>query len=116
MTDDKFEVINDARKLLGLAEITTIDNIKKAYKDKIKKYHPDRNSENTEAHWRTIEIMKAYEILIKYCQNYKFSFKKEDYLDQNPLTFDNHSDSDYMDWWQNHYGDDPPWGRGNRNE
>jgi len=112
MSVDNFKLVDDARLLLGLDEETTIDEIKKAYKSKINKYHPDKNSEDSEAHWKTIEIIKAYEILVKYCQNYKFSFKEEDYVEQDPKAFDKTTDADYMKWWQKQYGSDPLWGGG----
>ena len=112
MGGDNFELVDNARKLLGLAEETTIEEIKKAYKRKMNKYHPDKNSENNDAHWQAIEIIKGYEVLVKYCQNYKFSFKQDDYSAQDSLIFSENSDSAYADWWKNHYGNDAVWGNG----
>ena len=40
-----FEKIDNARKLLGLGEEATIEEIKSAYKDLSLKYHPDRCKE-----------------------------------------------------------------------
>ncbi|MDD5456274.1 MAG: DnaJ domain-containing protein [Candidatus Margulisbacteria bacterium] len=112
LADKEFEKINNARKLLGLNEITTIKEIKEHYHDRIKQAHPDTNSKDPDSHWKTVEIMKAYELIAKYCQNYRFSFKKEDYVKQNQRSFDKTSDAEYAAWWRNNYGNDPLWGPG----
>ena len=52
-------------KILGLNNNCTIDDIKKSYKNLARKYHPDRNINNTdEAEKNFKEISKAYTILI----------------------------------------------------
>jgi curved DNA-binding protein CbpA len=112
MLNNNFNIIDKARKLLELPELVTIDDLKSAYRNKIKIFHPDKNRTDNDAHWKTMEIMEAYKVLVKYCQNYKFSFKKEDYIKQNPMAFDKETDTDYAAWWQNFYGDDPLWGHG----
>ncbi len=90
-----FEAVDEARKLLGLTEITAFDEIKKAYYALSHQYHPDRH-QGTEEQMR--KITQAYSILENYCQScdeftptpkfdagvsgkgkiQKYSFKKED--------------------------------------
>jgi len=80
-----FEVLNEARKLLGLGEEASLDEIKKAYYALSHKYHPDRAQGKEE---EMKKITQAYSILENYCQNYnefiekkenqKYSFKEED--------------------------------------
>ena len=79
-----FELINEARKLLGLGEEATFDEIKKAYYEFSHRYHPDKFQGN-EAQMK--KIAQAHGILENYCQscddisgkkeNSKYSFKEE---------------------------------------
>lgn len=79
-----FELINEARKLLGLAEYATFDDIKKAYYALSHQYHPDKFQGKEE---QMKKIAHAYSILENYCEScdellgqksQKYSFKKED--------------------------------------
>ena len=80
-----FEVVDEARKLLGLAEAATFDEIKEAYYKLSHRYHPDKFQGNEE---QMKKIAQAYSILENYCQscdeisgkkeNSKYSFKEKD--------------------------------------
>lgn len=96
-----------ARELLALPELCTIKDIKKAYHKAMQKHHPDKNKNNNNAHWETLELMHAYELIVEYCQGFRFSFKKVDVLQQNISSSETKSSSDteYYDWWKTHYGD-----------
>jgi molecular chaperone DnaJ len=48
---------------LGVESNSTLDDIKKAYRDLVKKYHPDLNPDDIESAKRFKEIQHAYEIL-----------------------------------------------------
>ncbi|XP_015912414.1 uncharacterized protein [Parasteatoda tepidariorum] len=65
--DDKSS--NDKTDLydtLGLKSSATNAEIKKAYYDLTKKYHPDRNEGNTDASTKFREVAEAYEVLGNY--------------------------------------------------
>lgn len=60
-------------QILGLANGSSLDDIKKAYRNKAKQFHPDRNNEPY-AHDKFVLITEAYEYLISH-QKPGFSFK-----------------------------------------
>ncbi|MBQ7669026.1 MAG: molecular chaperone DnaJ [Clostridia bacterium] len=53
----------DLYEVLGLTKSATDDDIKKAYRQLAKKYHPDLNPGNKEAEAKFKEVNEAYEIL-----------------------------------------------------
>lgn len=69
----------DYYKILNVAKDATVDDIKKSYRELAKKYHPDKNPNNTEAEEKFKEISEAYEVLSdadkrkKYDNNDRFS-------------------------------------------
>ena len=97
----KFETINQARMLLELPESATIDQIKNNYRTLIKQWHPDHCNDSPERCKEMAQkITKAYRIILDYCANYRYSFRKEEvdkYLSEE-------------EWWYKRYGTDPIWG------
>ncbi len=83
-----FEIIDEARKLLGLGEKVAFGEIKNAYHALSHKYHPDKYGGEPETAEKMKKIIKAYRILENYCQNcdefigktegQRYSFKEED--------------------------------------
>ncbi len=83
-----FELVNEARKLLGLGEEVTFDEIKKVYHAFAHQYHPDKHQDNPEKEEQMKKIIQAYNVLENYCQScenlveeiegQKYSFKEED--------------------------------------
>ncbi|MCL1989635.1 MAG: DnaJ domain-containing protein [Defluviitaleaceae bacterium] len=49
--------------VLGVKKDATIDEIKRAYRQLAKKYHPDKNLGNAQAAKRFVDIAAAYEVL-----------------------------------------------------
>ncbi len=50
-------------KTLGVSEKATQEEIKKAYRSLAKKYHPDKNANNSDAETRFKEVSLAYSVL-----------------------------------------------------
>lgn len=50
-------------EILGVTKESSSDDIKKAYRDLAKKWHPDKNPNNSEAEEKFKDISEAYEIL-----------------------------------------------------
>jgi len=83
--------IEEARKLLEITKSATEDEAKRAYRNLVKKWHPDKNKTKN-AHRNIQEINHAFEIIMKE------KFGKID-----PW-------QDYHRWWWKQYGNDPIWG------
>ena len=83
---DKFSYkkIDTARRLLNLEETATIAQIKVAYRNLAKKYHPDTTRESKKV---SEEMMRglndAFQVLMEYTLNVPISFKKEDLSTQD---------------------------------
>lgn len=73
-----FDVIDDARKTLGVGEESNMAEINSAYNRLIHNYHPDLNPEKPSAATKLDKIKKAYDVLTEYCQHHLFSFNRLD--------------------------------------
>ncbi|MBL7081749.1 MAG: DnaJ domain-containing protein [Candidatus Omnitrophica bacterium] len=97
-----FKQIDEARKLLGLGNIATLEEIKEAYRGLSLKYHPDRCSDKEKKHCEEMikRINHAKDILLAYCANYRYSFKEKDV---KRSAFDSqtyqHLKQFYDGWW-----------------
>ena len=94
-TKNKWEEIEEARKILKLPKKTTRKDIIENYRKLAKEYHPD--------HGGSEELIKklnyAYEILMEYCDNYLIDLESKE-INLDP-----------KDWWFNKFGEDPIWGK-----
>jgi hypothetical protein len=74
-----FEQIDGARRLLGLGEAATLKQIKRAYRRLAAQYHPDKCKEDELACEEKMKgLNQAYELIVKYCADYKYPFREED--------------------------------------
>jgi DnaJ-class molecular chaperone len=99
----KYAEITWARKVLGLPEEVTREQIRRSYRDLIKQWHPDSCSEENAERCKEMaaSINSAYKILSAYCDQYKISFSEEEvtkYLSED-------------EWWFRRFGKDPLWGK-----
>ena len=101
MTKKEWEKVIQAKNILHLPDTATLAEIKEAYRRMSKKYHPDLAGNLAEENSRVMyEITEAYQILLKYCENYSFPLGKED-----------NQQLEGEDWWMDRFGQDPLWGK-----
>jgi len=77
-----FEELNQARHLFGLQERATLRQIKSRHRFLAKRFHPDQGEQGDAEQMRRVNA--AYRLLIDYCTGYRFSFTREEYLEQHP--------------------------------
>jgi hypothetical protein len=86
--------IDQARRLLGLGELASIAEIKTAYRQMCKKWHPDVSQGEATAKRKMKDINAAYKLLLSYCETYRFSFSPEEVESFDPDR-----------WWHQRFGD-----------
>ncbi len=91
-----FTKLMKAKTLLGLNEKATLAEIKLKYKNLIRKWHPDKHNDDVEsATQMSARINEAYEIVLKYVQEYEYPFD-EDHLRAKTFT--------PQEWWEQKFG------------
>lgn len=64
--------LEKAYKLLDVPFNSTLEDLKKAYKDKLKYYHPDRHADNETlqkvATDKTRQVVEAYNLIVKFLE------------------------------------------------
>lgn len=101
----KYGELDRARKILGLGEEASLEEIKKAYRELVNKYHPDKckDKRKKECEEKIKEINWAYGIIKEYLYSYRYSFRKEDFekmhidLDEEMRR---HMERFYNGWWE----------------
>jgi hypothetical protein len=93
---DLFRAVDKARKILGLGEDATREEIQKVYKELMKKYHPDKAGNKRKYLEKSKQINWAYSVIVSYCADYRFSFCREDVEKVDPAIRLNRQFSD--DW------------------
>lgn len=99
-----YEEFQAAKKLLNIDDLTTFSEIKKQYHKLIQETHPDKKPKDNDSHKKTVELMKAYEIVTKYCQNYTFCLSAEEFQKQNNGSSYDENSIKYNNWWKENYG------------
>ncbi len=97
MKQGRWEAIDRARKLLGLMEKASRNEIRDAYKKACQQCHPDI-CQDGDCQDRMAEINAAYRLLMEYSDGYRITFLPNE---------DGMNDSE---WWFFHFGQDPIWG------
>ncbi len=96
-----YKDIIEAKALLNLPERASREEIKANYRELISQWHPDKCKENSEkCNEMTRKIISAYNIIDIYCDQYQYSFAKEEvkrFLSDE-------------EWWFERFGNDPVWG------
>jgi len=70
------DIIEDARKILGLGQETSMSEINSAYDRLARKYHPDLHPDDPFAEEKFKKIKDAHDALTKYCEHYLCSLEK----------------------------------------
>ncbi len=80
MKGNRYRRIEEARKILGLGEEATRNEIRDAFRELSRQYHPDSSRERDVSAGREKfeQIVRAREVLEKYCDNYRYSFREEE--------------------------------------
>ena len=97
-----FKQIDEARKLLGLSEYATIEDVQNAYRKLSLKYHPDRckGKKKEEGEEMFKRINHARDVIMAYFSGYRYSFKEKD-IKRNTMDkqFYEHLKRFYDGWW-----------------
>jgi DnaJ-class molecular chaperone len=74
--------LQDALRIFGLGNRSSIREIKSRHRELVKRHHPDSgNAVDKETIQR---VNAAYRILLDYVAEYRFSFAVEEFYEQNP--------------------------------
>lgn len=77
-----YEELQEALLVLGLRNRSTLGEIKTRHRELVKRYHPDTG--NLEDPETIRKVNSAYQLLLDYVTEYKFSFAEEEFYEQNP--------------------------------
>ncbi len=81
MTTSGFDIIEKARRILGLERQATRAEVRDAYRHLSLRYHPDKCSEAEQKKCaeKFKEIARAKKVLDKYLNVYRYNFTEEDF-------------------------------------
>jgi len=97
MKHGRWDAIDRARRLLGLTEKASRNEIRDAYTRACQESHPDR-SDAEDSQDKMAQLNAAYRLLMEYSDGYRISFSPNE---------DGMNDTE---WWFFHFGQDPVWG------
>ncbi len=80
MIFDPEEEIENALNILELPKLISVADVKKQYRFLAKKYHPDQGGDEE----RMEQINRAYQLLMKYIEEFRYTFSKEEISKQFP--------------------------------
>jgi len=103
MNAKEWQAIEQAREVLGLPERASLAEIKSRYRRLSKLHHPDAAAPAEGGSEQIYRITAAYELLMRYCSEYRFPLQREEAGDEGLSIYDPE------DWWQARFGQDPMW-------
>ncbi|MEI7816524.1 MAG: J domain-containing protein [Desulfuromonadales bacterium] len=77
-----YEELQESLVVLGLRERSTIGEIKSRHRELVKRYHPDSGDGGDDEKIRGVNA--AYQVLLDYIAEYRFSFAEDEFYEQNP--------------------------------
>jgi DnaJ-class molecular chaperone len=82
----KFEEVDSARRLLGLGDEASLEEIKMAYKEICKRYHPDKHPEKSKSRCERMmkKINHAYNLIMQHIKECRYSFREPDVRKSDP--------------------------------
>ena len=86
--------LEEARKLLGLGQHASRHEIRSAYRQEARRWHPDRavnRNEEAEYRQRMQQVNLAYQRILQFIEEYRFEL------------VENSSQEDLMQWWNNRF-------------
>jgi len=75
--------IKEALEFMDIPPLSSIKDIKRQYKKLSKKYHPDIIGSDEMMH----KLNESYNVLMEYCENYKFTFDEYEIKKQHPDSY-----------------------------
>ena len=99
-------MVNEPHKVLGVSENATQDEIKKAYRQMAKKYHPDLNPGDENAAKKMNEINEAYDMLMNP-EKYRNQRAAGSYGGYNPGGYNTYSGQQGRTYRTYTYGNGP---------
>lgn len=93
-----YENLQEALRVLGLGERSSLKEIKARHRELVKRYHPDTGNVDDQETIRKVNA--AYQLLLDYIAAYRFSFAEEEFYEQNP-----------EERLRRQFMDDPLWGK-----
>jgi len=94
-----YDDLQEALRVLGLGERSSLREIKTRHRELVKRHHPDTGNVGDQEAIR--QVNAAYRILLDYLSEYRFSFAEEEFYEQNP-----------EERLRRQFMDDPVWGKG----
>jgi len=77
----EYEELREALEAFSLTGRATLQEIKARHRALVKRHHPDAGGGENES---IRQINAAYQVLLAYCRDYRFSFSREEFLEQRP--------------------------------
>jgi len=77
-----YEELKEAIAIFSLSDRATLREIKSRYRELVKLHHPDKDSSKDTL--LISRINAAYQTLLDYADNYRFSFSEDEFYLQNP--------------------------------